>query len=73
MIVNGFCREVFRELAMESAVEAHKLLSLSLEGAWGDEADGAAAADRGAVREGGGEGDPPRGGPPTSTPARCTR
>ena len=35
MIVNGFCKEVFRELPMEFAVEAQKLLSLSLEGAVG--------------------------------------
>jgi Fe-S cluster assembly protein SufB len=35
MIVNGFCREVFQELPMEFAVEAQKLLSLSLEGAVG--------------------------------------
>jgi len=35
MIVNGFCREVFKELPMEFAVEAQKLLSLSLEGAVG--------------------------------------
>jgi Fe-S cluster assembly protein SufB len=35
MIVNGFCREVFKELPMEFAVEAHKLLALSLEGAIG--------------------------------------
>ena len=35
MIVNGFCREVFRELPMEFAVEATKLLSLSLEGSVG--------------------------------------
>ena len=33
MIVNGFCKEVFRELPMEFAVEAQKLLlSVSLEG-----------------------------------------
>ncbi len=32
MIVNGFCREVFKELPMEFAVEAQKLLSVSLEG-----------------------------------------
>ena len=32
MIVNGFCKEVFRELPMEFAVEAQKLLSISLEG-----------------------------------------
>jgi len=35
MIVNGFCRDVFRELPMEFAVEATKLLSLSLEGSVG--------------------------------------
>jgi Fe-S cluster assembly protein SufB len=35
MIVNGFCREVFRELPMEFAVEAQNLLGLSLEGAVG--------------------------------------
>ncbi len=35
MIVNGFCREVFRELPMEFAVEAQKLLSISLEGSVG--------------------------------------
>ena len=35
MIVNGFCREVFRELPMEFAVEAQRLLELSLEGSVG--------------------------------------
>ena len=35
MIVNGFCKEVFNELPMEFAVEAQKLLSISLEGAVG--------------------------------------
>jgi len=35
MIVNGFCREVFRELPMEFAVEASKLLGVSLEGSVG--------------------------------------
>ncbi|MBI3922491.1 MAG: SufD family Fe-S cluster assembly protein, partial [Armatimonadetes bacterium] len=35
MIVNGFCKQVFRELPMEFAVEAHKLLSVSLEGSVG--------------------------------------
>src|SRR5215216_73514 len=35
MIVNGFCKEVFRELPMEFAVEATRLLSVSLEGAVG--------------------------------------
>ncbi len=34
-IVNGFCKEVFRELPMEFAVEAQKLLSVTLEGAVG--------------------------------------
>ena len=35
MIVNGFCKEVLAELPMEFAVEATKLLGLSLEGAVG--------------------------------------
>ncbi|MGA7181217.1 MAG: Fe-S cluster assembly protein SufB [Thiobacillaceae bacterium] len=35
MIVNGFCKEVFKELPMEFAVEAQKLLAVSLEGAVG--------------------------------------
>jgi len=35
MIVNGFCKDVFQELPMEFAVEAGKLLSVSLEGAVG--------------------------------------
>ena len=36
LIVNGFCKEVFRELPMEFAVEAQKLLGVSLEGRrWG--------------------------------------
>ena len=35
MIVNGFCKEVFRELPMEFAVEAQNLLAVSLEGAVG--------------------------------------
>ncbi len=35
MIVDGFCREVFRELPMEFAVEAKALLAVSLEGAVG--------------------------------------
>jgi Fe-S cluster assembly protein SufB len=34
MIVNGFCKEVFSELPMEFAVEAQKLLGVSLEGPW---------------------------------------
>ena len=35
MIVHGFCKEVFRELPMEFAVEAQKLLGISLEGSVG--------------------------------------
>src|SRR5487761_2543059 len=35
MIVNGFCKEVFKALPMEFAVEATKLLSVSLEGSVG--------------------------------------
>ncbi len=35
MIINGFCKDVFRELPMEFAVEATKLLSLKLEGSVG--------------------------------------
>ena len=35
LIVNGFCKTVFRELPMEFAVEAQKLLAVSLEGSVG--------------------------------------
>ena len=35
MVVNGFCREVLNELPMEFAVEARKLLEVSLEGSVG--------------------------------------
>jgi Fe-S cluster assembly protein SufB len=35
LIVNGFCKEVFKELPMEFAVEAQKLLGVSLEGSVG--------------------------------------
>jgi Fe-S cluster assembly protein SufB len=35
MVVNGFCKEVFKELPMEFAVEAQKLIGVSLEGAVG--------------------------------------
>ena len=35
MIINGFCKEVFQELPMEFAVEARKLLGISLEGSVG--------------------------------------
>lgn len=35
LIVNGYCKEVFKELPMEFAVEAQKLLSISLEGSVG--------------------------------------
>ena len=35
MIVNGFCREILQKLPMEFAVEAQKLLGVSLEGSVG--------------------------------------
>ena len=35
LIVNGFCKDVFKQLPMEFAVEAQKLLEVSLEGAVG--------------------------------------
>ncbi len=35
IIVNGFCKEVFQNLPMEFAVEAQKLLGVSLEGSIG--------------------------------------
>jgi len=35
MIVNGFCKDVFQTLPMEFAVEAQKLLGISLEGSVG--------------------------------------
>jgi len=35
LIVNGFCKEIFKKLPMEFAVEARKLLSISLEGSVG--------------------------------------
>ena len=35
MIVNGFCKQVFKELPMEFAVEAQKLMAVSLEGSVG--------------------------------------
>src|SRR5690606_37411795 len=35
LIVNGFCKQVFKELPMEFAVEANKLLAISLEGSVG--------------------------------------
>jgi Fe-S cluster assembly protein SufB len=35
LVVNGFCREVMDELPMEFAVEARKLLAISLEGSVG--------------------------------------
>jgi Fe-S cluster assembly protein SufB len=35
LIVNGFCKEVMQELPMEFAVEAQKLLAISLEGSVG--------------------------------------
>jgi Fe-S cluster assembly protein SufB len=35
LIVSGFCKEVFKKLPMEFAVEAQKLLNVSLEGSVG--------------------------------------
>ncbi|MBT4554089.1 MAG: Fe-S cluster assembly protein SufB, partial [Candidatus Marinimicrobia bacterium] len=35
MIVNGFCKDVFKQLPMEFAVEATKLMEVSLEGSVG--------------------------------------
>ena len=35
LIINGFCKQVFKELPMEFAVEANKLLAISLEGSVG--------------------------------------
>ena len=35
MIVNGYCKEVFKQLPMEFAVEAQKLLGVSLDGSVG--------------------------------------
>jgi Fe-S cluster assembly protein SufB len=35
LIINGFCKEVFRQLPMEFAVEATRLLAINLEGAVG--------------------------------------
>jgi Fe-S cluster assembly protein SufB len=35
MIVNGFCKDVFAELPMEFAMEAQKLMEISLEGSVG--------------------------------------
>jgi Fe-S cluster assembly protein SufB len=35
LIINGFCKEVFRELPMEFAVEAQRLLGMKLEGSVG--------------------------------------
>ena len=35
MIVNGFCKDVFKQLPMEFAVEAQNLLNVTLEGAVG--------------------------------------
>jgi Fe-S cluster assembly protein SufB len=35
LIVNGYCKEVFKELPMEFAVEAQRLLEISLEGSVG--------------------------------------
>jgi len=42
MIVNGFCKEVFKELPMEFAVEAQRLLASVSRGAWVEQASAAA-------------------------------
>src|SRR4029450_2079880 len=47
LIINGFCKEVFRELPMEFAVEAQRLLGLKLEGSVGGKARGAGTRGRG--------------------------
>jgi Fe-S cluster assembly protein SufB len=36
MIVSGFCKEVFKELPMEFALEAQQLLGITLEGRWAE-------------------------------------
>ncbi len=87
MIVNGFCKEVFRELPMEFAVEAQKLLGVSLEGRWGrDEQHHARvelamcevrdgrdhARNQESARAGGQQGDPP-GDRPDRRPRRSAR
>ena len=69
LIVSGFCREVFRELPMEFAVEAQKLLSVSLEGQ--RRVSHASRSTNLHVR-GGGQGDSARHRPVDSTPARST-
>src|SRR3989442_1194302 len=50
MIVNGFCKEVFRELPMEFAVEAQKLLGVSLEGSVGQLQNGRVSAANGKAK-----------------------
>jgi len=59
MIVNGFCKEVFKELPMEFAVEATRLLGISLEGALGEEGN-SAARGQGTSRRRPGQRDPER-------------
>ena len=55
MIVNGFCKRVLKELPMEFAVEAQKLLGVSLEGAGGLMTTHADAGDQGPSRRPRGE------------------
>ena len=83
MIVNGFCKEVFKELPMEFAVEAQKLLGVSLEGSVGSRIRGRPPKPPcGVWHNGGGAGHPevsdrgrPRGGrcPPRSRERRLAR
>ena len=69
MIVSGFCKEVFRELPMEFAVEAQKLLSVSLEGSGGLRHARNQEICRSSVE---GQGDPEGDRSRRRTPAKCT-
>ena len=71
MIVNGFCKDVFRELPMEFAVEAQKLLSVSLEGVGRINVNQMLEINEsaGPRRQ---QGHPPRHQPDASRRAKCT-
>ena len=69
MIVSGFCKEVFRELPMEFAVEAQKLLSVTLKEALAS----TTADDRELARDCRGSRDPSRYRLCRSTWVRCMR
>ena len=60
MIVNGFCKDVFQNLPMEFAVEAQKLLGISLEGSVGCQGEQARARDQEPDRHRRRHRDPPR-------------